>query len=346
MIVLTSSLTLGTFIGAGAFGEVFEATDPVHGQVAIKVLVKDRPDPETPAEWAYRKDALLKEAQNLKKAEHRNVVPVHHLLEHANGNAVLYVMECCGGGSLQAPFDAGPMPTNEVLRVATALSQGLQCLHGRGMLHRDIKPGNILVSNDGVYKLGDFGLVTDNLVYGYASGAGYLDHLPPEVHGGGLTSAKSDIWAVAMTLYRLLHGKAWYEEAPPPKDKIPEGGFAKKLKWLPHVPERWRRLIRRALRDDPADRIPTATDLFAALSGLPAEGAWACEVTPNEVRWERPFKRRMQHVVWKRNGSKHEWNAWSEPVGAGRKTTLDGSGGAVNRATAVKGLEHFFAKQA
>lgn len=345
-MVLTSSLTPGIFVGAGAFGEVYQATDPVHGQVAIKVLVKDRPDPETAEEWAARKDGLLKEAQHLKKAEHRNVVAVHQLLEHVSGNAVLYVMDYCDGGSLQKPFDVGPMSTDEVLKVATALSQGLQCLHGRAMVHRDIKPGNVLLSADGVYKLGDFGLVTDNIVYGYASGAGYLDHLPPEVHNGGLTSAKSDIWAVGMTLYRLLHGKTWYEEAPPPQDQIPNGGFAKRLKWLPHVPERWRRLIRRAMRDDPAKRIATATDLFAALSDLPAEGGWECVVLPSEVRWERTRKGRVQRVVWHRDGRAHQWSAWSEPVGTGRKMTLGGSGGAVNRATAVKGLESFFATQA
>lgn len=183
---LTAKLTPGKFVGAGAFGEVYRAEDPVHGLVAIKVLVKDKPEPESSAAWAARKAALLREARNLKKAEHRNVVPVHQLLEHASGDAVLYVMEHCGGGSLQSVFDAGPMPTDDVLKVATALCQGLQCLHGRGMLHRDIKPANILISTDGTYMIADFGLVTDNLILGYASDAGYLDHLAPEVQVGGL----------------------------------------------------------------------------------------------------------------------------------------------------------------
>lgn len=345
-MALTSNLTFGKFIGAGAFGEVFQGTDPVHGEVAVKVLEKDKPDLETLAEWTVRKDDLLKEAQNLKKAEHRNVVRVHQLLEHSNGGQVLYVMEYCGGGSLQKAFDAGPMRTDVVRRIATDLSQGLQCLHGRGMLHRDIKPANVLVSTDGIYKIGDFGLVTDNLIYGYASGAGYLDHLPPEVHKGGATSAKSDIWAFGMTLYRILHGKTWYEEAPPPQDKVPYGGFAKKLRWLPHIPERWRRLIRQTLRDDPAERLATATDLFAALSSLPAGGAWTCAVTTREVRWERQRKNRTQRVEWMRDGRKHEWRAWSDPVGKGQSKKLSDSGGVVSRAEAVKGLEDFFQKQA
>lgn len=344
-MALTSSLTPGSFVGAGAFGQVYLATDPVHGEVAIKVIFKDRPKPETSAEWRQRKADLLKEAQNLKRAVHRNVVPVLQLLEHDSGDAMMFVMEYCSGGSLQKSFDDGPMPVDVVLRVATAVAQGLQCLHGRSMIHRDIKPGNILVSNIGTYKLGDFGLVTDRLVHGYASSAGYLDHLAPEVLGGGPTSAKSDIWAAGMTLYRLLHGRVWYEESLPTKEIICGGGFAKKLKWLPHVPEQWRRVIRAAMRDDPSRRIQTATDLFAALSALPAHSVWECQVGASEVKWEREHKGRKQHVVWKRDGRNQNWVAWSEPVGAGRRMTLAGSNGDVSRAMAIKGMEEFFSRQ-
>ena len=105
---------------------------------------------------------------------------VHYLVEEENGEAVHLVMEYCSGGSLQAAFDKGPMRLADVLRVITDVTLGLQALHGRGMLHRDIKPGNLLLGERDVGKLGDFGLVTDKLIFGYASHAGYSDHLAYE----------------------------------------------------------------------------------------------------------------------------------------------------------------------
>jgi serine/threonine-protein kinase len=344
-VALTASLTPIKQIGSGAFGTVFLAADPVHGDVAVKVIMKA--PGESDPEWAVRKVALLQEGQNLKKAVHRNVVPVYQLLEQDTPNAMLLVMDYCGGGSLQPRFDGGPMPIDKVLKVATEVTQGLQCLHGKGMIHRDIKPGNILVTSGGVHKLGDFGLVTDRLLLGYASQAGYLDHIAPEVHSKGSTSAKTDVWALGMTFYRLLHGKGWYEESPRPVTTIPAGGFADKLKWLPHIPQEWRRIVRSMLRDDPARRLPTATAVFAALSSLPAEPAWQCDVTPGEVRWVRTAKTRRIRVAWARSGLKHEWRAWSEPLGpTGRSMSLASSSGTVSRADAEKGLRAFFESQA
>jgi eukaryotic-like serine/threonine-protein kinase len=343
-VALTANLTPIREIGRGAFGVVYLATDPVHGEVAVKVIMKAAG--ETDAEWTAHKVSLLQEGQNLKKALHRNVVPVYQLLEQDTPNAMLLVMDYCAGGSLQPHFDAGPISIDRVLKVATEVTQGLQCLHGKGMIHRDIKPGNILATAAGVYKLADFGLVTDRLVLGYASQAGYWDHIAPEVHTAGSTSAKTDVWALGMTFYRLLHGKAWYEEDPRPVTLIPAGGFVDKLRWLPHVPAEWRRVIRAMLRDDPARRTATATAVFASLSLLPAGPSWDCQVTPAQVLWTRASKARRIHVVWDRLAKKHEWRAWSEPLsGTGRSMTLASSGGAVSRSQAEKRLREFFEGQ-
>lgn len=344
-MTLTSSLTPGKFIGSGSFGDVYLASDPLQGEVAIKV-VRRKPG-ELQADWDARKSDLLIEAQNLVKASHRNVVPVYSFLEHNSGNAVLFTMEYCPGGSLQAVFEAGPVNIKRALSLATEATQGLKHLHGKGMLHRDIKPGNILVAKNGSAKIGDFGLVTDKLIFGYAAQAGYWDHLAPEVFAGGGTSAKSDVWALGMTIYRLLHGDVWYQEGPAPRTAIPLGGFAKKLRWLPHVPDRWRRVIRAALRDKPKDRIQTATEMFAQLSSLPAGPAWECDVTSAQITWHRVKKDRKITVVWNRsNPKKNEWRALSEPnSGTGQSKTLGGSTGPVGRVAAESQLQIFFDKQ-
>jgi serine/threonine-protein kinase len=212
------------------------------------------------------------------------------------------------------------------------------------MIHRDLKPGNILLDENGVARIGDFGLVTDKLIFGYADKAGYNDHLAYEVWQVGVTSVRSDIWALGMTLYRLLHGKAWYEETVLPRYEIRNGGFSNKLKWLPHIPKRWRRLIRLMMHDDPASRAQSAGQVQAAFSGLPVTPTWNCSVNGAEVQWTQAKGARSIKVVWDRDiKGKSRWRAWSEPaVGSGKAHTLGKSDGLVSLSQANKELVSYF----
>jgi eukaryotic-like serine/threonine-protein kinase len=341
MTALVSNLVVGVKIGSGHFGEVFLGKDDVHGAVAVKVLSRLAAEPD--AKWIPRRDGLLREAQNLAKASHRNVVQVHHCLASEDGESIRFCMALCPAGSLQSTFDRGPMKLSAVRKVATEVTLGLQALHQRGMLHRDIKPANILLDPHGVAQLGDFGLVTDDLVFGYASAQGYLDHIAREVWHGEGTSAKTDIWALGMTLFRLLHGKNWYERQAAPRDRIKDGGFVDTLRWLPHVPAKWRRTLRQMMNDNPNDRYKSSEQLLAAFADLPVEPDWECSVEEGVVNWVRPMKARMQRVEWKRHSPrKHEWKAWSEPVGVGRKMSLADSSGVVSTTSCITGLEGFF----
>lgn len=342
MSSFVSGLKIGTKIGSGHFGEVFLGEDEIHGKVAVKVLT--RAPGESDSAWMQRKKGLLAEAKHLANARHPNVVPVYHIVESDDGTSILFCMAYCEGGSLLTAFDSGPMKLSPVRKAGTEVLLGLQSLHHRDMLHRDIKPGNILLNRTGIAQLGDFGLVTDELILGYGSMAGYSDHIAYEVWHNLLTSPKSDIWALGMTIYRLLHGKSWYEESPNPKTLVKNGGFASTLKWLPHVPDRWRRVIRKMMNDDTAARYQSADQVLSAFSKLPVEPDWACSVTPARVQWEREAKGRRIVVQWDRLAPrKHVWRAWSEPLGPkGRKLTLGGSNGVVGSVQAVKELEKFF----
>lgn len=334
-------LKIGEKLGNGHFGEVFLGEDSVHGAVAVKILARKPED--TDEKWQAFKAGFLAEAQKLSKARHRNVVPVYHIHEPADGNSIRFCMALCPGGSLQKVFEAGPMPLLELRKVATEVSLGLDALHARQMLHRDIKPGNILLDAYGVAQLGDFGLVTDNLILGYGSQAGYSDHIAYEVWLGGGTSVKTDIWALGMTLYRLLHGQVWYEEALPPRLTVPDGDFVETLRWLPHIPKAWRRAIRKMLNDAPELRFQTASEVLNALSKLPTP-IWKAVITTDLVRWEQIAGKRLRVVEWARHSArKHEWKAWSEPLGStGRTMSLASSNGVVGNAQAIKELETFF----
>ena len=343
MTAVLPELVIGGKLGNGHFGEVFQGDDNVHGRVAVKVL--SRKPIHTDAEWQKHKRGFLAEAQFLSKATHRNVVQVYHISEE--GDSIRFVMAHCAGGSLMSAYERGTMTLSSVRKVATEVLLGLGALHARGMLHRDIKPGNILIDHAGVALLGDFGLVTDDLLLGYADQAGYLDHVAFEIWQGSGTSAKTDIWALGMTLYRLLHGKQWYDaEIGHPRDTVSEGGFADRLKWLPHIPKAWRRTLRRMLCDNPAVRFQTANEALDAIGRLPITPEWTVlEVTEQCVRWERYAGKRLVVVKWERlSPRQHRWESWSQPLGAGRNMTLGGSGGIVGGKQAVKEMETFFAK--
>ncbi|TKD31674.1 MAG: serine/threonine protein kinase [Mesorhizobium sp.] len=345
--VFHSKVKLGEKLGNGFFGDVYHGTDPAHGPIAVKVVSRERALPPEDvyddAKWAIRKEAIHKEARYLSQAAHRNVVPVHSVIETQDGNAVQICMAFCPGGSLQSAYEQDPMTLSSARKFATEVLMGLGALHNRGMLHRDIKPANILRDATGVAQISDFGLVTDDLLLGYASQAGYRDHIAFEIWNGGLTSVRSDIWAFGMTLYRMLHGKTWYEEGPRPQLIVKLGKFADTLEWLPHIPSSWRRAIRTMLRDDPSARCQNCDQAMNALSTLPIVPAWAVNVTPGLIRWELLSAKRKNIVEWTRHSDrKHHWSAWSEPLASGRRKTLGGSGGIVGKRQALSELERYF----
>lgn len=341
MTGFVSGLELGAKIGNGHFGEVFIGRDPAHGEVAVKVLRREVHHDDVA--WVDYKASYLAEAQNLSKATHSNVVQVHHVVEAPDGESVVICMAFCPGGSLQTAFEKGPMTLSAVRKVGTEVLMGLAALHARGMLHRDIKPANILLDVRGEAQISDFGLVTDELVFGYASQAGYIDHIAYEVWNGQGTSAKSDIWALGITLYRLLHGQVWYEAAPGPQDVVKHGGFADTLKWLPHIPKTWRRFLRKMLNDDAGVRYQNASQALGGLARLPVTPEWIPHVTAKLVRWEQFKATRRLVVEWTRHSPrKHEWRAWSEPLAAGRTRKLGGSNGVIPGRQVVRELEVFF----
>jgi eukaryotic-like serine/threonine-protein kinase len=218
MTILVTGLEMEQLLGAGHYGEVYLAKDPVHGHVAAKMM--SRFAGEADDAWRARREGLLQEAQHLSAA-------------------------------LQRAFDQGPMKQLlDVRRIATEVTFGLRALHQRGMLHRDIKPANILLDAESRALLGDFGWVTDEIFLGYAHAGGYRDHLAYEAWSSGAASVKTDVWALGMTLYRLLHGKNWYGRQGTPRFEIKNGRFADSLEWLPHIPAKWRRVVRQMMADD------------------------------------------------------------------------------------------------
>lgn len=330
----------------GHFGDVHMGDDPIHGKVAVKVLKKIAG--ESDAEWIARGAELLEEGQNLKKASHANIVQVLNVLSHETTGAIHLVVEFCDGESLESLCKKDPLKLARIRSIIGQVCSGLSAIHGSGLIHRDIKPGNILL-HKGNAKIGDFGLVSDRLIYGYASAAGYLDHLAPEVHTHGVTSAKTDGWALGMTIYRLLHGHDFYSANLGSMDiatMVTRGNFATKLPWAPHIPDQWRRLVRRAMNDDIDRRFASANEFNEAVAKLSVHPDWVWKTTSSEDTRTRMDKNRTVTVTLKKVfPSAYTWTA-TRSGGAKRSISIGSNSKHLkNQKDAYEDLRVFFSAQ-
>lgn len=343
MVATISNLRIGPEIGNGCFGTVHECLHSVQGKIAVKFIEKLAAESDN--DWEQRKNGLISEAKHLKTAEHDRVVRVYDVTHDATEDKIYLSLELCKC-SLGEFYEQGPIDIGSLRTYLNDTAAGLCCVHSNEILHRDLKPKNILVGVDGRAKLGDFGLVTDRLIFGYGSVAGYTDHIAYEVWHGGLTSKKSDIWAFGMTAYRLLHGNDFYESLPSPRDEVKNGGYSNKLRWLPHIPKPWRAFIRKCLADDPNRRYLSAESMQTAISSLPIEPNWKCHFSPFLTTWHRQKGNRTIEVSHKvHSPRKHEWDAISKPSQVqGRKRRLAGSYGITSKSNTVRELERFLGK--
>jgi serine/threonine-protein kinase len=355
-----SDIELHGRLGSGAFGCVHTGTMQPHGPVAVKEIDCKRMSAMLGvADWSRLRDHLFAEAESLRKAEHPNVVRVHSVHYDDLKEHVYIVTELCDQ-SLETAAKTGPLPLASVYRHVRDALLGLEALHLRRMLHRDLKPANILLKGS-TAKLSDFGLVSDRLIAGYASHQGYLDHLAPEVLRDNRSSSKSDVWAMGMTVYRLLNGEPWYREHQKAlgidwtrpamqahvKGLIMAGKFAARLPWMPHVPGPWRRFVRRAMNDQPGKRFQNGGAMLTALAALPKEPSWECTVTGIEILWHRITKTAREEMVQLRSAGPgvFEYRAVSRPSTgrSGRELTHTASKKPTGRKVALSKLQAFFA---
>jgi serine/threonine protein kinase len=192
-------------IGRGGMGEVWRATDTVLGrQVAVKTIdLRSVPDESGAARFE-------REARVTAGMTHPNIVTVHD--SGVEGDTAYLVMELLPGPSLADRLKDGPLPVEEVERVGRDVAAALDAAHARGLVHRDIKPGNIVYADDGRVRVLDFGITQ----LGETTGSqaltathtvmGTAEYLAPEQALGGRVDGRADLYALGCVLYALLAG--------------------------------------------------------------------------------------------------------------------------------------------
>jgi len=256
-------------IGSGGFGVVYRAFDTnLERSVAIKML-----PPRIAKAGQGILDRFLREARSAAKLAHPNIVTIHQICPYKDTYYI--VMELVDGGALHEYLAARKrFAPAEATRIIRSAAEGLGHAHRRGIIHRDIKPGNVMMTNDGQVKVSDFGLARDVLqgrdIIGAGHSLGTPRYMSPEQARGEEPTASSDLYSLAATYYALLTGRAPFD-APTEReimikqvqDPVPDPRRA-----VPDLPIAAFRFFEKAMAKDPNDRYLTADDFLAAIDRL------------------------------------------------------------------------------
>jgi serine/threonine protein kinase len=295
---LRAGTTLGPYeiispLGAGGMGEVYRARDTrLERTVAIKVLPSHlSSDPDLKARFE-------REAKAISALNHPNICTLHDISSHEGADFL--VMECLEGETLADRLRKGPLPLPDLLKIGIEIADALDKAHRAGMVHRDLKPGNIMLTRSGA-KLLDFGLAkpaaalgrnamaepltpsTPTMtVAGLASPAspltqkgtivGTFQYMSPETLQGAEADARSDIFSFGCVLYematgaRAFEGRSQLSVATAILEKDPEPISSRR----PTAPEQLERTVAACLAKDPDERFASAHDVKLELSWLAA----------------------------------------------------------------------------
>ncbi|HET6533331.1 MAG TPA: serine/threonine-protein kinase, partial [Actinoplanes sp.] len=264
---------LGEPLGAGGMGRVWQAGDEILGrEVAIKEIVL--PDELIGKDREAVRKRTLREARAVARLNHPGVVQVYDVLE-ADGRTFI-VMEYVPSRSLQELLRAdGPLDPQDAAQVGLAVLAALSAAHRAGVLHRDVKPANVLLAHDGRVVLSDFGIaIVEGDSHTTSSGVmlGSPEYMAPEQVRHGTAGVASDLWSLGATLYAAVEGRSPYH-----RRSVMETVTALAVD-EPDPPRQagaLRPVLDGLLRTDPAERIDAAETerLLATVAETPPRSA-------------------------------------------------------------------------
>lgn len=256
-VVEVAGIDIETPLGRGGMGTVYLGRQlSLDREVAVKVLASELADDPQFLE------RLEREARVMARLRHPNIVAVHDFQRTEDGAAI--VMEFVEGGSLRERLHKHPhgLPVAEALRILRQIAAGLEAAHASGVIHRDMKPENVLMDADGTARVTDFGLAlplheasTRLTLAGTAVGT--VDYMAPEQFRGAEADARLDVFALGVMAYELLTGKT------------PRGSFDAPHRLREDIPAQVSAAVMKALRPEPAERFASIAEFMKALHERP-----------------------------------------------------------------------------
>lgn len=252
-------------IGNGGMATVYKATDIVLKRyVAVKIL---RDEFTTDEEFIKRFET---EAQSAARLTHPNIVSIFDV---GVDNGIYYiVMELIQGKTLKEIIteERGPLPWKWSVNVAIQIASALEMAHKNNIIHRDIKPHNIIITEDGIAKVTDFGIakaVSNSTITAFGTTIGSVHYFSPEHARGGYTDAKSDLYSLGVVMYEMVTGKVPFDADTPvsvalkhmQEEPVPP------IEENPNLPESINQIILKALKKDPMFRYQTSTEMLQDL---------------------------------------------------------------------------------
>ena len=252
-------------VGNGGMATVYRAEDKVlKRNVAVKVL-KD--EFTTDEEFIKRFEI---EAQSAARLTHPNIVSIYDV--GSEDNLYYIVMELIRGKTLKEIIveERGPLPWKWSVNVAIQIASALEMAHKNNIIHRDIKPHNIIITEDGIAKVTDFGIakaVSNSTITAFGTTIGSVHYFSPEHARGGYTDAKSDLYSLGVVMYEMVTGRVPFDADTPVSVALKhmQEDPEEPIELNPNLPSAVNRIIMKALKKDTTLRYQTATDMLADL---------------------------------------------------------------------------------
>ena len=282
-------------LGAGGMGIVYRARDP---RLARDVALKLLPPHLSLNEAARRR--FFAEACAAAAVDHPNVCTIYEVGETAEPRPFL-AMAYYPGETLETLLEHGPLPLERAVDLGSQIARGLAAAHDRGVTHRDIKPGNIIITAQGVAKILDFGLATlpDAAVTRADRTLGTVAYMSPERVSGRAADHRTDLWSLGVVLYEMVVGSRPFrgDSEVGVLYAIVHESYTPPSALRPEVPEALERVIERLLAKEPADRYPNAVAALQALETGNDADASPAHRSADRLRTKRPRRRRRVYAI-------------------------------------------------
>lgn len=261
-------------------------------------------------------NVFFDESKILYLSSHSNVVQVHYACQ--DEDSIYIAMPYYRNGSLNALISARHLTVREIVVLACQIVSGLHNIHSKKLIHFDIKPDNVLLSDRGEALLSDFGLSKHTDLHGQAGQDRiYSKMLPPEALNGDSFTATFDIYQLGLTLYRMCNGNSMfydqfhrYGSSPATFDRtafhydLRNGRFPDRGVFLEHIPAKLIKVVKKCLEPDPANRYPAAIDVANALADIDGNVLdWQYSVNGQDKTWAKSCDGRECTLVVSADGS-------------------------------------------